>query len=148
MQCRLVNSSEYFKLWRRPFSWINVKGKVKKSYPCNRPWRPMGLWDVQAPTFSLDNQLTDGGKVVSITRLPLFFPPGIFLVLFIVRGWVDPGTIVRLEGLGKLKKIYLIGTRTRDLPACSIVPQPIPLPRAPPFYWIRIKTHQILVLSF
>jgi hypothetical protein len=31
---------------------------------------------------------------------------------------------VRLEGLGKLKKIQLTGTRTRDLPACSIVPQP------------------------
>jgi hypothetical protein len=24
----------------------------KKSYPCNRPWRPIGLWDVEAPTFS------------------------------------------------------------------------------------------------
>jgi hypothetical protein len=33
--------------------------------------------------------------------------------------------IVRLEGLGKLKKSnYLIGDRTRDLAACSIVPQP------------------------
>jgi hypothetical protein len=21
-------------------------------YPCNRPWRPIGLWDVEAPTFS------------------------------------------------------------------------------------------------
>jgi hypothetical protein len=31
---------------------------------------------------------------------------------------------VRLEGLGQLKKIHLIGTRTRDLPVCSIVPQP------------------------
>jgi hypothetical protein len=29
---------------------------------------------------------------------------------------------MRLEGSGKLKKIHLIGTRTRDLPACSIVP--------------------------
>jgi hypothetical protein len=28
---------------------------------------------------------------------------------------------VRLEGLGQLKNI--IGNRTRDLPACSIVPQ-------------------------
>jgi hypothetical protein len=28
---------------------------------------------------------------------------------------------VRLEGLGPFKKIHLIGTRTRDLPACSIV---------------------------
>jgi hypothetical protein len=27
--------------------------KVKKySYPCNRPWRPKGLWDVEHPTFS------------------------------------------------------------------------------------------------
>jgi hypothetical protein len=32
---------------------------------------------------------------------------------------------VRLEGLGKLdKKINDIGNRTRDCPACSIVPQP------------------------
>jgi hypothetical protein len=38
---------------------------------------------------------------------------------------------VRLEGLGKLKKNPLIGTRTCDLPACSIVPQPTTLPRAP-----------------
>jgi hypothetical protein len=37
---------------------------------------------------------------------------------------------VRLEGLGQLKKIHLIGTRTRNLPACSIVPQPTTLPRA------------------
>jgi hypothetical protein len=22
------------------------------SYPCNRPWRPIGLWEVEAPTFS------------------------------------------------------------------------------------------------
>jgi hypothetical protein len=33
---------------------------------------------------------------------------------------------MRLEGLGKLKKkIHLIGTRTRDLPVCSIVPQTV-----------------------
>jgi hypothetical protein len=30
-----------------------------------------------------------------------------------------------------IEKIHLIGTRTRDLPACSIVPQPTTLPRAP-----------------
>jgi hypothetical protein len=38
---------------------------------------------------------------------------------------------VRLEGLGKLKKIHLIGTRNRDLPACNIVSQPTMLPREP-----------------
>jgi hypothetical protein len=27
--------------------------KVERwSYPCNRRWRPIGLWDVEAPTFS------------------------------------------------------------------------------------------------
>jgi hypothetical protein len=30
------------------------------------------------------------------------------------------------------KSSDLIGIRTRDLPACSIVPQPTTLPRAPP----------------
>jgi hypothetical protein len=36
-----------------------------------------------------------------------------------------------LEGLGKLKKSNdLLGIRTSDLPACSILPQPPTLPRA------------------
>jgi hypothetical protein len=37
---------------------------------------------------------------------------------------------MRLEGLGKLKETHLIGIRTRNFPACSIVPQPTTLPRA------------------
>jgi hypothetical protein len=38
---------------------------------------------------------------------------------------------VQLEGLGKLKKTQFIGTRTHDLPACSIMPQPTALPHVP-----------------
>jgi hypothetical protein len=57
-------------------------------------------------------------------------PPGRFLILISVR--IDPRAKVLLDELGKLK-IHLIGTRTRDLPACSIVPQPTTLPRAPYF---------------
>jgi hypothetical protein len=57
---------------------------------------------LRLPHF-LDNRLTDGDKVVSPTRRPLFYPPGRFLVLISVRDRVDPRAIVRLEGLGKLK---------------------------------------------
>jgi hypothetical protein len=48
-----------------------------------------------------------------------------------VRDRVDPGFIVRLEGLSQLKKINdLFGIRSRYLQACSIVPQPTTLSRA------------------
>jgi hypothetical protein len=48
------------------------QGKVKLSL--YRPWRPIGLREVEAPTFSLDSRLKDGGKVVNPTRRPLFTP--------------------------------------------------------------------------
>jgi hypothetical protein len=48
-------------------------------------------------------------------------PLGRFLVLIFVRDWADHRAIVRLEGLGQFKIIHLIGTRTRNLPAYSIV---------------------------
>jgi hypothetical protein len=58
-------------------------GKVKLSL--YRPWRSLGLREVEAPIFS-DIRLTDGDKVVSPTRRPIFLPPGRFLVLISVRG--------------------------------------------------------------
>jgi UV DNA damage repair endonuclease len=47
----------------------------------------------------LNNQLTDGGEVVSLIRR-LKLTPGRFVVIISVRGRVEPKAIVRLEGLG------------------------------------------------
>jgi hypothetical protein len=48
---------------------VRVTGKSK-----GRPWMPVGLWDIEAPTF-LDNRLTDGGEIVSIRHRPAALYP-------------------------------------------------------------------------
>jgi hypothetical protein len=60
-----------------------------------------------------------------------FYPQENSSYSFLLRGRVDPKVMMQLEGLGKLKKSTSSRTRTGDLPACSIVPQPTTLPRAP-----------------
>jgi hypothetical protein len=62
-------------------------------------------------------------------RRPLFTPHEGSWYSFLLEAELTPGAAGRI---GKLKKKYsdLIGNRTRDLPACSIVPQPTTLPRA------------------
>jgi hypothetical protein len=52
-------------------SYDGSSKKVKLSL--YRPWRPLGLREIEAPTFS-DIRLTDGGKVVSPKRRQLYTP--------------------------------------------------------------------------
>jgi hypothetical protein len=77
----------------------------------------------------LDSRLTDGGEDASFTRRLL---PGRFLILISVKRLSRPqghSAVGRIRSIDKSSD--LIGNRTRDLPACSIVPQPTTLPRAP-----------------
>jgi hypothetical protein len=76
-----------------------------------------------------DNRLTDGCKVVSLTRRPRSTPHKYYFSAsgthFCWRLSKSQG-LVWPEGLCKLKElIHFIGSRTRDLPACSIVPEPL-----------------------
>jgi hypothetical protein len=69
----------------------------------------------------LDNRFIDGGKVVGLMQRPRSTPQKHFS--FLLEAEYTPG-MVRPEGLDKLKEkkfIHLIGSRTRDLSACSIV---------------------------
>jgi hypothetical protein len=57
-----------------------------------KQWRRIGLREVEAPTFS-DIRLTDGGKVVSPMRRPLFTQKD-SRYSFLLRGCVNPRSIV------------------------------------------------------
>jgi hypothetical protein len=58
---------------------------------------------LRLPHF-LDNRLTDGGEADSLTRQPPFTPREDSWYSFLLEAEFDRRDIVRLEGLGKLKK--------------------------------------------
>jgi hypothetical protein len=77
----------------------------------------------------VDNRLADGGKIVSPTHWSRSTTQKHYFSAFSTHFYYrlsEPQGILRPEGLGKLKKcIHLIGSRTHDFPACSIVPSPL-----------------------
>jgi hypothetical protein len=69
----------------------------------------------------LDNRLTDGGEVVRPTRRPPFTPQDDSWYSFLLEAESIPASAAgRIRSIEKSSD--LIGNRTRDLPACSIVP--------------------------
>jgi hypothetical protein len=91
---------------------------------------PQGCETSRLPHF-LENRPIDGAEVVGLTRRPSFTPrkiPGIQFCyrLSLLQGHSAAGRIRSTE-----KSHNLIGNRTRDLTACSIMSQSTVLPRAP-----------------
>jgi hypothetical protein len=74
----------------------------------------------------LVSRLTDGGKVVSPKHRPRSTPQKHYFSVSSTHfcySLSKPWGLVLSKGLGELKTfIYLIRSRTRDLPACSVVP--------------------------
>jgi hypothetical protein len=61
------------RIWYLLKFYVNYTKANGKGHPCNRPWRPITIWDVEAP--HLDNGLIYGGKFASLTCRPPFKPP-------------------------------------------------------------------------
>jgi hypothetical protein len=99
-----------------------------QSYPRNRLSKPIGLWDVKDPTLSRKSAHRCRQGFQPYAPAALYSPETFFYFWFIFlleTEWSQG--LVRLEGLSKLKNkfIHRIGWRTRDLPVCSIVPEPL-----------------------
>jgi hypothetical protein len=88
------------------------------------------MWDVEAPTFSRQSAHRLWWGCQPYAPAALYTKEDSWYSLLLeaesTQGHSAAGKIRPIE-----KSSDIIGTRTRDLPACSIVPQPTTLPRAP-----------------
>jgi hypothetical protein len=99
--------------------WVGLISGKKESYPCKRPWRPMGL-----PHFPHIGSQT----AVNLSALRAGHPLLPWKIPGRPQGHSEAGrTIVNFDDL--------IGNRTLHLLACNVVPQQTKLPRAPLNFW-------------
>jgi hypothetical protein len=72
------------------------------SYRCNRQWRPVGLWDVEAPTLARlsAHRWRWGCQPYAPVAL---YPEKVTWLSFLLQAESTPGVIVRLEELGPWK---------------------------------------------
>jgi hypothetical protein len=73
----------------------------------------------------------DSQKAVRMSVLRLPFTPRKIHDTHFCKSLSRPQGHSAAGRIRSIAKIHLLGTRTRDLPDCSIVPQPTTLPRAP-----------------
>jgi hypothetical protein len=105
--------AHFYKMSQLYFSINKMKVKQSLHRPYYRPW---GFQEVENPRFP-DNRHTEMVRL-SALRTGRLHPPGIFLVLDSVRGH---------SATGKIKSM-----KNANFPACSALPRPAALPRAPP----------------
>jgi hypothetical protein len=67
-----------------------VSKKTSKAIPVTGSGGPQGCETWRFPHF-LNNRLTDGGEVVSLTRRPLFTPQEDSWHSFLLEVWSTPG---------------------------------------------------------
>jgi hypothetical protein len=81
---------------------FGTKSHGNTSYPCKRPWRPIGLWDVEDPI--LCSQSAHRWRLGCQFYAPAhLYTQKDILVLISVKRLSKPQGLVRLERLGKLK---------------------------------------------
>jgi hypothetical protein len=117
---------------------------ILKAFPLQAWTGPLGFQEVEAPEF-LDNRHM---KVVRFSALLTgrIYPQEGCLVLISVKRLSRPKSHNETGSIKSLKNSSdSIGNRTRDLAACSAVPQPSAPTRAPP---LTVKTQKMKIVFY
>jgi hypothetical protein len=94
--------------------WLN--------YPCNRSWGPKAVTQLGCHIiYTIGPQMELRLWALSDWCSPL--TPGRFLVVISLIDWVGPRAVLRLSGLGTLRKNWLMGNRNCGLSVYGTVPQ-------------------------